>query len=124
MTADARPVPAGLFGPVWTLLYLLMAIAAWQVARRASPWRTPALAAFGVHLLLNAAWSWAFFALRWGSATLIIIAALWVALAVTGVLFAQVRRASALLLLPVLGWVGYAAALNLSIWLRQPPGLT
>ena len=109
--------PGWLFGPVWTTLYLLMAIAAWLVWRRAG-WSgaTGALTLFVAQLVANALWSWIFFAWRRGGfafADIIVLLALIVA---TMIGFARVQRVAALLLVPYLGWVLFASALTLSVW--------
>lgn len=109
--------PAWVFGPVWTALYLMMAVAAWLVWREAgwSEGKT-ALTMWFVQLALNGAWSGLFFALRSPLAGLVDIVLLWAAIAATILLFAPVSRVAAGLLLPYLLWVSYAAALNFAIW--------
>jgi benzodiazapine receptor len=105
--------PSWLFGPVWTVLYATMAVAAWLVWRRVGLDR--ALVPFAVQLLLNAAWTPLFFgAGRYGWA-LVDIVALWLAIAVTIVVFWRVSRPAALLLVPYWLWVTFASALNASI---------
>ena len=111
--------PPWLFGPVWTLLYALMAVAAWMVARRGGPGARAALALWGGQLALNAAWTPIFFGLRNPGAALVEIVALWVAVAGTIGAFARRRAAAAALLVPYLAWVTFAAALNLAIWRRN-----
>lgn len=110
--------PSWLFGPVWTVLYGTMAIAAWLVWRRGGL-RLPAnrlpLAAYVLQLVLNCAWSWLFFGLRRPDWALLDVVLLWLAIAVTTVLFFRRVRAAGWLLLPYLAWVAYAAALNLAI---------
>jgi tryptophan-rich sensory protein len=106
--------PAWVFGPVWTLLYAMMAVAAWLVWRRVD-WGV-ALTVFGVQLALNVAWSFCFFALRNPLAGLVDILLLWVAIAVTMVLFWRVDRLAGWLLVPYLFWVTFATMLNFSIW--------
>ena len=106
--------PTWLFGPAWTLLYLLMAVAAWLVWRQAG-WNV-ALLVFGVQLALNVAWSFCFFAQRSPLAGLVDILLLWAAIAVTLVLFWRVDRVAGWLFVPYLGWVTFATALNFSIW--------
>ena len=109
--------PSWVFGPVWTTLYVLMAVAAWLVWERAGSDRgRAALTAFGIQLLLNLAWSGVFFALRAPGWALLVLAALWVAIAVTMRLFLRHSRPAAWLLAPYLAWVSYAAALNFAIW--------
>jgi benzodiazapine receptor len=113
--------PSWVFGPVWTLLYALMAVAAWLVWRRAGlrGGRVP-LGLFAAQLVLNAAWSGLFFALRNPAAALVDIVALWVLIAATVAAFARVSRTAALLLVPYLLWVTFAAALNAAIWTMNP----
>ena len=109
--------PSWLFGPVWTLLYTLMAVAAWLVWRcRDNPRRASALWAFGLQLALNAVWSPLFFGLHRIDLGLIDIAALWLAILLTIFLFFRLRPAAGWLLVPYLLWCSYAAALNFALW--------
>jgi translocator protein len=113
--------PAGVFGPVWTLLYIMMAIAAVLVLRRAGwPAARTAMTLFAAQLALNALWPWLFFHWRLGAAALAEIAVLWIVLALTIAAFARVRRVAAVLLLPYLVWVSFAAALTWAVWRRNP----
>lgn len=106
--------PGWLFGPVWSVLYGLIAISGWLVWRRVG-W-THALWVYLAQLALNAAWTPLFFgAGRYGLAFLDIVA-LWLLIGVTVVWFGRISRVAAALLLPYWGWVSYAAALNLAIW--------
>lgn len=117
--------PASLFGPVWSVLYLLMGIAAWLVWRERRFLQadvTLALGFFVAQLVLNSLWSWLFFAWHDGALAFADIGALWVLIVVTLVLFWRVRRLAGVLLLPYLIWVSFAAALNFSTW-RMNPGL-
>jgi len=109
--------PGWLFGPVWTTLYVLMAIAAWLVWRRAG-WSgaTSALTLFVAQLVANALWSWIFFAWRRGGFAFAEILVLLVLIVATMIAFARVHRVAALLLVPYLGWVLFASALTLSVW--------
>lgn len=109
--------PDWLFGPVWTALYLMMAVAAWLVWSRAGLLGARVgLGLFLVQLVLNAAWSGLFFALRSPGAAFAEIVALWAAIAATIVAFARVSPTAAALLAPYLLWVTYATALNGTIW--------
>lgn len=113
--------PDWLFGPVWTALYAMMAVAAWLVWRKAgAPARTAGLALFGVQLALNAAWSPIFFGLRSFGGAFVDIVALWLAIAASVVAFWRTSVASGVLLLPYLAWVSFAAVLNLAIWRLNP----
>ncbi len=113
--------PDWVFGPVWTLLYILMAVAAWLVWRRAG--FTGARLAFTFYFLqlaLNGAWSGLFFAWRNPAAGLADILLLWAAIVATIFTFAKISAVAAWLLVPYLAWVGYAAALNFAIWRLNP----
>jgi tryptophan-rich sensory protein len=118
LTKPGFTPPDWLFGPVWTVLYAMMGVAAALVwhQRTRSAGRRGALVLFGVQLGLNAAWSFAFFGARSPSLGLVVIAALGGMLAWTTVRFFRVRPAAGWLLVPYLLWVAYAAALNLGIW--------
>ncbi len=109
--------PAWLFGPVWTLLYIAMAVAAWLVWRRVG-WDGARLALlmFFIQLTLNAVWSVVFFGLRNPGAAFAEIVVLWVAIVVTALLFWKVTPAAGWLFLPYLVWVSFATALNFAIW--------
>lgn len=109
--------PPFVFGPVWTVLYTLMAIAAWLVWRRAGfGGARAALTAFGVQLALNALWSYLFFGLHKPGLALLEIAALWMAILLTLVLFWRVDRSAGALLIPYLAWVSVATSLNAVLW--------
>ena len=112
-----QPPPA-VFGPVWTVLYTLMGIAAFLGRRRESAdiRARRALSAFRAQLVLNGLWSFLFFGRRSPAAGLADIAALWAVLFVTVVRFFRVSRLAALLLIPYLLWTSFAAVLNFSIW--------
>jgi tryptophan-rich sensory protein len=115
--------PPWLFGPVWTLLYLMMGVAAWLLwLRRSEAAGRRALWLFLAQLALNFAWTPAFFGLRSPGLALAIIVALAVAIVATIAAAWRVRRTAAALLVPYLAWVSFATALNLSIWrLNQAP---
>jgi benzodiazapine receptor len=113
--------PSSVFGPVWSVLYALMAIAAWLVWRsggfRAN--RT-ALSLFGVQLALNALWSWLFFAWHIGAWAFADIVVLWAFIVATLVSFWRVRPLAGALLIPYLLWVSFALVLNYSVWQLNP----
>lgn len=108
--------PDWLFGPVWTALYVAMAVAAWLVWRTAGAGPLPV---YGVQLGLNLAWTLVFFGLEstWGG--VVVITALWLAIAATIVTFRRHSTVAAALLVPYLAWVTYAGALNLAIALAS-----
>jgi len=107
--------PNWLFGPVWTILYLAMAIAAWLVWRKAGVTAAP-MQLFLTQLVLNVAWSALFFRLRSPGLAFAEIVVLWFAVLATTIEFWRAVPAAGWLLLPYLIWVGYATALNFSIW--------
>ena len=113
--------PSSVFGPVWSVLYALMAIAAWLVWRsggfRAN--RT-ALSLFVVQLALNALWSWLFFAWHLGAWAFADIVVLWAFIVATLVSFWRVRFLAGALLIPYLLWVSFALVLNYSVWQLNP----
>lgn len=113
--------PAWLFGPAWTLLYTLMAIAAWRVwLVRGFAGAAGALTLFGVQLVLNALWSWIFFVWQLGGIAVAEILVLWLLIVATVIAFWRIRALAGGLLLPYLVWVTYAAALTIDLWLRNP----
>ncbi|MDX9975347.1 MAG: TspO/MBR family protein [FCB group bacterium] len=114
--------PNSVFAPVWTALYLAMALSAWLVWRRRDERRGVwfALGVFVVQLALNVAWSGLFFGLRSPGLGLIDIVFLWLAILATLVAFWRINTVAGVLLLPYLIWVSYAAALNLAIWRMNP----
>lgn len=105
--------PAWLFGPAWTVLYVLIGVAAWLVQRRVGADR--AIGLWVLQLVLNAAWTPLFFAagLYWPAFAEIVV--LWLAILACLVAFARRRPVAAVLLAPYLAWVTYAGALNLGI---------
>ncbi|WP_213805197.1 TspO/MBR family protein [Granulicella sp. dw_53] len=127
--------PNWIFAPVWTILYTVMAIAAWLV------WRTPrragrrgslqsiedtqgsarldALVVFGIQLFFNFLWTPIFFHYHRLLVAVVVILALWIAIVATMVLFWRVRPLAGALMLPYLGWVSFAIALNLALLRRN-----
>jgi benzodiazapine receptor len=113
--------PSSVFGPVWTLLYVLMAIAAFLVWRERG-FRV-ARFALGIYLLqlaANALWSWLFFGWQQGNAAAVEVVVLLLLIIVTVVAFWRIRPLAGALLLPYLAWVSYATALTISIVRRNP----
>lgn len=111
--------PNWLFAPVWTILFALMALAAYRMLRLpvGHPGRARALAAYHVQLALNMLWSCVFFGLNSPAGGLLVIALLLAAMIWTMRRFAQAQdRGAAALFLPYLAWVAFAALLNASIW--------
>ena len=105
--------PNWLFGPVWTALYAMMAVAVWLVWKKVG-WNT-AVTIFAIQLALNLAWSFIFFGFHQPGLAFLEIVLLWLAIAATVLMFFQVSEVSASLMIPYLLWLSFAAALNFTI---------
>jgi tryptophan-rich sensory protein len=118
--ALAKPAwnpPNWIFGPVWTMLYVLMAVSAWLVWRQAGfGGAGGALSLFVVQLALNGVWSYLFFGLHRIDWALVDSAVMWGAILAVTVLFWGVNRTAGLILLPYLAWVSFATCLNFALW--------
>ena len=113
----AKPLwtpPDWVFGPVWSVLYLSMAVAAWLVWRQGDV--AVPMMLFGIQLVFNAAWSWLFFGLHSPGAAFIDIVLLWMAIVVTTATFWRRSMLAGVLFVPYLAWVSFAALLNFAIW--------
>ena len=111
--------PSWVFGPVWTLLYLMMGIASflvWQKGWESGAVKT-ALAFFAIQLILNGLWSILFFGMRMPGLAFLEILVLWVSIGLTLVLFWRVTPVAGMLLFPYQAWVTFAAVLNGAIWI-------
>lgn len=113
--------PPWVFGPVWTMLYVMMGVAAWLVWRSRDAKRS-ALILFVTQLVANALWSWLFFAWHLGLLASIEVLILLALIAATVLAFRKISRVAALLLVPYLLWVSFASILTWTIW-RLNPGL-
>ncbi len=113
--------PSAVFGPVWTVLYALMGIAAWLVWR-AKGFRAAraSLVLFLVQLAVNALWSWLFFGWHLGAPAFADILLLWLLIVTTLALFWRVRLLAGVLLIPYLLWVSFASVLCYSVWQLNP----
>ena len=114
--------PSWLFGPVWTTLYILMAISLWLVLRETASEpdaRVRPLGLFLVQFVLNLAWTPLFFGMHSPMLAFIGICALWVAALATALAFGRVRTLAAYLLVPYLLWISFALVLNGTIWLMN-----
>ncbi|MGD9403038.1 MAG: tryptophan-rich sensory protein [bacterium] len=111
--------PDWIFAPVWTGLYILMAVALFLIWRKGIDFPGVAVAiwAFAVQLLLNGLWTPVFFGLRAPLAGLVVIGLLWVAILITIVKFFALSRAAAVMLIPYLAWVSFATAVNAAFYL-------
>ncbi len=117
LTAPPGTPPSWVFGPVWTVLYVMMGVAGWLVWQRVGAGRPVRL--WGWQLIVNALWAPAFFGLHSPPAALAVMAPLLVLVALTIRAFARVRPLAAWLMAPYLAWCGYAAYLNAGFcWLN------
>jgi benzodiazapine receptor len=109
--------PGYVFGPVWTLLYASMAVAAWMLWRGVGfGGARMALILFIAQLVLNGMWSWIFFGLHKPGLAFVEIFFLWALIVATLIAFWKLYPPSGILLVPYLAWVSFAAVLNFSIW--------
>lgn len=110
--------PNWLFGPVWTVLYLMMGVSLYLIAQHG--WKKPkvrtALSYFGLQLVLNLLWSISFFGLRSPVLGLINIVLLWLAILLTIKKFNPLSKTASYMLVPYLAWVSFATLLNAAIW--------
>ncbi|MEO8518244.1 MAG: TspO/MBR family protein [Dermatophilaceae bacterium] len=116
--------PGAVFGPAWTTLYALLALASARTLDHLEPSERPAFAtAFGANLVLNAGWNWLFFKARrprWALAEILLLEASTLDLTRRA---AKADRPAAAMLVPYAGWVAFATALNAAIARRNPKGL-
>jgi len=111
--------PNWIFMPMWTLLYILMAVAAglvWDKIKEQNTEVKKALGFFLIQLTLNAIWSYLFFGLKNPMLALIEIALLWLMIYETYLKFIKINKIAGYLLIPYMAWVAFAAVLNASIW--------
>jgi len=113
--------PNWIFGPVWTALYTIMAVAGWLVWRRGGfAGQRAALSLFLLQLLFNALWSPLFFGLHRPGLAFVDLLLLWLALLVTVAAFSKAHLLAGAMLLPYLAWVTFAGTLNFTIWRLNP----
>jgi tryptophan-rich sensory protein len=111
--------PNWVFAPVWTTLYIVMAVAAWRVWRITGI-RSIEMAAYAVQIVLNFGWSWIFFSLHRPAAAFAEILALDAAILFAAILFFRRDRIAGLLFLPYLAWTGFASLLTYDFWTLNP----
>lgn len=122
LVKPALSPPAWVFGPVWTVLYILMGIALYLVWSRGWEHKNVqvATAIFAVQLVLNVLWSYLFFGMQAPYFALIEIVLLWIAIVMTAAAFYRVSVPAAVLLVPYILWVSFAAYLNYGIYILNP----
>jgi benzodiazapine receptor len=112
--------PGWLFGPVWTLLYTMMAISVWKlrrVAHQSGAKKSLAMLLFWLQLLLNLAWTPIFFGLQLPAVAFVEICLLWCVALSTALAFGKISGIAGYLLVPYLLWLSFALVLNGTIWL-------
>jgi translocator protein len=112
--------PDWVFAPVWTALYLMIAVAGWRAWRRGDAEARRGLAVYAVQLALNLSWSFVFFGAHLVGPALLVIAALLAAIVANAVLFWRLDRWAGMLLVPYAAWVSFATMLNAAIWRLNP----
>jgi len=112
--------PNWIFGPVWTILYLLMGLSLYLVWSQGFEKNKMRMGVFGAQLGLNVVWSVLFFGMGNFGAAFVEILALWVAIAATIVVFYKTSKKASLMLVPYICWVSFAALLNFAIWRLNP----
>jgi tryptophan-rich sensory protein len=123
LTQPAWAPPPTVFGPVWSVLYLMMCLAAWGVVRRLGTQASrPAMRLYGAQLVCNALWTWLFFHWHHGALAFAEVLLLFVLVALTLRSFWRARPLCGWLMLPYLAWVGFASALTFAMW-RLNPGV-
>ncbi|ANE53154.1 TspO/MBR family protein [Flavisolibacter tropicus] len=110
--------PNGVFGPVWTTLYVLMGIALYLVWKSNAPDKHKrwAISFWGIQLFLNLLWSYLFFGQEQILGALLEMIILWLFILFTIFAFARINKLAAWLLVPYISWVSFAAILNYTIW--------
>ena len=121
LTRPSWAPPGWLFGPVWTVLYIAMGVAAWLVWREGGFGRArTALGLFLVQLVPNVLWTPLFFGMRRPDLALVDLVVLWLLIVATIAAFRRWSTTAALLLVPYLLWVTFAGALNFALWRLNP----
>jgi len=113
--------PNWVFAPVWTTIFVFIAIAGWRVWRKIhAPRRRPSMIAFAIQLGLNLTWSFLFFGLRRIDLAMVEIIVLLASIIITTILFWKIDRLAGALFVPYVVWVAFATLLNISLWLLNP----
>ncbi|MFP4611190.1 MAG: TspO/MBR family protein [Thiohalophilus sp.] len=113
--------PASVFSPVWTTLFILMAVAAWLVWRvNGFAGARVALSLYLAQLVFNVLWSWLFFGWQRGGLAFVDVIGLWCLILATLIAFWRISRPAGLLLVPYLLWVSFAVVLNYTVWQLNP----
>ena len=108
--------PNWIFGPVWTILFLLMGVALFLIWRQTKAKNKTALTLFGIQLGLNIFWSVLFFGLQSPQNAFIEIILLWLIILLTIISFYKISKTASILLIPYIAWVSFAAVLNFYLW--------
>ena len=110
--------PNYIFGPVWTVLYILMGISFYMILQsQKSKGRNFAIGIFAIQLFLNFWWSYLFFSFHWLGASFIEILILWICVLLMIISFYRLNKTASLIQLPYLLWISFASVLNGTIWM-------
>lgn len=113
--------PAWVFGPVWTVLFVMMAASAWLAVKNRPLSRSrSALILYGAQLVFNAAWTWLFFRFHLGAAAFVEVLSLLLMVVLTACAFHRLRPLAGWLLTPYIAWVSFACLLTYSLWQGNP----
>jgi tryptophan-rich sensory protein len=113
--------PDWLFAPVWSILFIMMAVAAWLVwSRRSAADVALAIGLFALQLGLNPLWSWLFFGFHRPDLAFFEVMVFWLVILATTVAFWRISPLAGKLMLPYVAWVGFASFLNLVLWRMNP----
>ncbi len=109
--------PNYLFGPVWSLLYILMGISFYRILQSTpNETRTRAIALFCLQLFLNFCWSFLFFRFQMLAVSFIEIIIMWISIATMIYTFIKIDKTAACMQIPYLMWVSFSSVLNGAIW--------
>lgn len=108
--------PSWIFGPMWTLLYILMGIACYLIWKGEHPQKKQLLTLYFAQLFLNALWSPSFFGMESPILGLVVIIPMWILILVCIIQFRKASKLASGLMVPYLLWVSFATVLNFSIW--------
>jgi len=111
--------PSWLFGPVWTILYIMIGVSLYLVwtSKAKAKVKKKAYTIFGVQLILNSLWSIVFFGMQQPAAAFLVIALLWISIIYNALVFYRISKPAGYLLVPYFLWVSFASVLNFAIWI-------
>jgi len=111
--------PSWLFGPVWTILYIMIGVSLYLVwaSKAKAKIKRKAYWIFGVQIILNSLWSIVFFGMQQPTGAFLVIFLLWISIIYNALVFYRISKSAGYLLVPYFLWVSFASVLNLAIWI-------